>query len=258
MSSHASITLLTDFGTADGYVAAMKGVLRSLAPEATLDDAGHDLPQGAVLRGAWALSRYWNRYPEGSVHLVVVDPGVGTGRRALAVEADGRFVVAPDNGVAGRVLDEADRWSAVRVVEEEYLGPEQSSTFHGRDIFAPAAAHLARGVRMEELGPRVDDPLRLDEPEPIREDGRIRGRIVTVDRFGNLISNIPGRSLSPGDAVEVAGRRLSLEHTYGSVEPGALLALVNSAERLEIAVRDGSAARRLGAEEGLEVEVDPA
>lgn len=256
MSPPASpITLLTDFGTADGYVAAMKGVLRSMAPTAPLDDAGHDVLQGHVSRAAWALSRYWNRYPEGTVHLVVVDPGVGTERRALAVEADGRFLVAPDNGVLGRVLDAAEEWRAVEAVEEAYLGAGRSATFHGRDVFAPVAGHLARGVRLGELGPPVNDPVRLDEPEPVREGRRIRGRIVTVDRFGNLISNIPGGDLAPGDRVEVAGRRLSLEPTYASVEPGQLLALVNSADRLEIAVRDGSAARTLGAAEGLELVV---
>lgn len=250
------LTLFTDFGTADGYVAAMKGVIRGIAPELSLDDAGHELPQGDVGRAAWALSRYWKTYPEGTVHLVVVDPGVGTDRRALAVEADGRFLVAPDNGVLSRVLRSASAWRAVEAVEEEYHGPRRSSTFHGRDVFAPVAAHLATGVSLDALGPPVDDPVLLDEPRPERSGAWIRGRIVAVDRFGNLISNIPADELAPGGRVEVAGRRLRLERTYGSVEPGRLLALVNSSDRLEIAVRDGSAARTLEAAEGLPVRVE--
>lgn len=253
----STVTLLTDFGTADGYVAAMKGVLRRIAPGAALDDAGHDLPQGDVLRAAWALSRYWDRYPVGSVHLVVVDPGVGTERRALAVEADERFLVVPDNGVVSRVLDGAEEWRAVETVEEAYLASDRSSTFHGRDVFAPVAAHLALGVDLEELGPPVTDPVIFHEPVPTREDDRIRGRIVVVDRFGNLVSNIPAEAVAPGDRVEVAGRRLVLEETYASVDPGEPLALVNSAGRLEIAVRNGSAARKLGEGVGLEVVVRP-
>ncbi|NIP59222.1 MAG: hypothetical protein GWM92_13030 [Gemmatimonadetes bacterium] len=249
------LTVLTDFGTADGYVAAMKGVVASLAPLVLLDDAGHEIPQGDVARAAWALAGYWSRFPEGTVHLVVVDPGVGTERRPLAVEADGRFVVAPDNGVVSRVLADASRWSAVEVDPERLPVAESSATFHGRDLFAPAAALLAAGRALGELGRPLSEPVLLREPEPRRHRGGIEGDVVVQDRFGNLITNIPGEWVRTGMPVRVSGRSLEVRNTYGEVESGALLALVNSAGRLEVAVRDGSAARELDAEPGLPVKV---
>lgn len=250
----ARITLLTDFGTADGYVAAMKGVMAEIAPEAIFDDAGHDLPQGDLRRAAWSLSRYWDRYPPGTVHLVVVDPGVGTDRRPLALEADGRFVVAPDNGVVSRILDAAERWRAVELGGD--LFPDRrSATFHGRDLFAPAAARIADGSDLEALGAPIEEPVRLEEPIPARGGDRIGGEVLVVDRFGNLITNVPASELPPGAVVRIGGRELPLRSTYGAVAPGTLLALVNSSDRLEVAVRDGSAARRLDAGPGTEVEV---
>lgn len=254
-SAAPRVTLLTDFGTRDGYVAAMKGVLSTLAPDAHLDDVAHDLPQGDVEAAAWTLSRYWNRYPEGTVHLVVVDPGVGTDRRALAIAVDRRYVVAPDNGVTSRVLDAAEGWSAVEIVEEAYLAADRSTTFHGRDVFAPAAGHLARGVEPSAVGPGVDDPVRIPEPSPMTEGDTIRGEVVAVDGFGNLVTNVEGDDLTPGAVVRVAGRELGVRSTYADVGAGELLALVNSSARLEVAVRDGSAALRLDAGRGLPVEV---
>lgn len=251
----ARVTLLTDFGSADGYVAAMKGVLAARAPDARLDDAGHDLPQGDVVRGAWALGRYWDRFPGGTVHLVVVDPGVGTERRPLALEADGRFVVAPDNGVVSRVLEAAGEWSAVEVDPDRLGSGSSSATFHGRDIFAPAAGLLASGTALSGLGPPLDDPVRTSEPEPRRAGGRIDGEVVVEDRFGNLITNVPGAWVAAGMEVRAGGRSIPVRGTYGESEPGGLLALVNSAGRLEVAVRDGSAARRLGAARGMPVHV---
>ena len=277
------ITFLTDFGTRDGFVAAMKGVVCDLVPDARLDDASHDLDQGDIRGGSWALSRYWNRYPPGTVHLVVVDPGVGTARRALAVDADGRLLVTPDNGVLTRVLDSAGEWTAVEARNEAFWGRERSRTFHGRDLFAPVAGHLARGVALESLGPEVTDPVRLEEPAPSYTSRGIVGEVVVVDRFGNLITNIPASavaSLSEGRAgseiVAIVGGegsgapggggdegdgenapRLHLADTYASVQPGRLTALINSAARLEVAVRDGSAARLLDAGRGMRVEVRP-
>lgn len=252
------ITILTDFGTADGYVAAMKGVLASLRPDAAIDDVAHDLPQGDVRGASWTLSRYWRRYPTGTVHLVVVDPGVGTDRRALAVEADERYLVAPDNGVLTRTLDAAESWRAVEPTAADYLGREQSVTFHGRDVFAPVAGHLASGVELERLGATVVDPVRIEEPDPVRSDESIQGEITAVDRFGNLISNIPGDWLPRDATIRIADRFVPLRHTYGSVEPGELLALINSSRRLEVAVRNGSAARKLDAGEGARLEVSRA
>lgn len=252
-----TVTLLTDFGTRDGYVAAMKGVLRTLVPGVRLDDAGHDVEQGDVRGGGWALARYWDRYPPGTVHLAVVDPGVGTDRRPLAVKADERFLVLPDNGLCSRVLEAADEWRAVATTSGRYWGRDPSRTFHGRDVFAPVAAHLARGVGLSELGPPVEDPVRLQEPAPVMDGGRIEGEVVTVDRFGNLVSNISAGDLPADPTVAVAGERLALSETYASVAPGRLTALVNSFDRLEVAVRNGSAAERLGRGPGLPVTVHP-
>lgn len=251
------VTLLTDFGTADGYVAAMKGVLASLAPGALLDDVAHDLPRGDVRAGSWALRRFWKRFPEGTVHLAVVDPGVGTERRALAVKADGRFVVCPDNGVATSVLEEAAGWRAVELAGVDAPESAVSATFHGRDLFAPAAARLATGARLEELGPEVADPIRLEETRAEKVERRARGQVVHVDRFGNLVTDVPGEWVGSDASVEVAGRSLPVLGTYGQVEPGELLALVNSDGRLEVAARDASAASILGCEPGSPVEVSP-
>jgi S-adenosyl-L-methionine hydrolase (adenosine-forming) len=249
------ITLLTDFGTRDGYVGAMKGVLASAAPNALLDDVTHDIPRGDMGMAAYVLERYWDRYPRGTVHLVVVDPGVGTSRRALALEADGWFVVAPDNGVVSRVLFRARQWRAVSVVSPRVVRPEASATFHGRDVFAPAAGHLARGLPQSLLGPPLTDPVRLEPPRPARSGDRWEGRVVYVDRFGNLVTNLPGEVLSGVAEVEVEGRTVPVGRTYGDVEPGRLLALINSDGRVEIAARDASGANQAGVGPGARVRV---
>lgn len=249
------ITLLTDFGTRDGYVGAMKGVIAALAPGVVLDDISHDVAAGDTRAGARALGRYWRRFPGGTVHLIVVDPGVGTARRALAIEADRRRVVAPDNGVASEVIAEADEWRAVSLENPEFHGDDGSTTFHGRDLFAPVAAHLARGIHLSRLGPPVDHLVRLEEPA-VRRDGQgVRGEVIAIDRFGNLITNVPGAELAPTARVEVEDRRIPRGRTYGDVARGDPVALVNSDDRLEIAVRDGSAAARLGAAMGTAVRV---
>ncbi|HEX7049488.1 MAG TPA: SAM-dependent chlorinase/fluorinase [Longimicrobiales bacterium] len=252
------ITLLTDFGTADGYVAAMKGVIAAIAPDVAIDDAAHDVPPGDVAAAALALARYWRLYPPGTVHLVVVDPGVGTARRALAARADGRFFVAPDNGVLTDVLA-AEGGVVVAIENPDLRRPTVSATFHGRDVFAPAAAHLARGVALDEFGPPVEDPVRLERTRPERTREGVRGAVIHVDRFGNLITDIPGEWVRGAAAVEVAGRSVGApRRTYGDVAPGAALALVGSTGALEISVRDGSAAAAFGVGRGAEVRVHDA
>jgi len=251
----ARITLLTDFGTADGYVAAVKGVAASLAPGVVVDDASHEIPRGDALAAALALERYWRFYPRHTVHCVVVDPGVGTARKAIAVEADDRFIVAPDNGVVTRVISEALSWRAVELIPERVPGSGVSATFDGRDLFAPAAAGLAQGRSLDSMGRPLVDVVRLDWPEPILEPTRIVGRVIQVDRFGNLVTNIPGDWIEDSDVVEVAGQAVPFWSSYGLVAPGALLALVNSDGRLEVAERDGSAADSLGVAPGASVRV---
>lgn len=249
------ITLLTDFGTRDGYVGAMKGVMASIYPGVVVDDVGHDVDPGDVGGAALALGRYWTRYPSGTVHLAVVDPGVGTERRALAVEADRHLFVAPDNGLLTQVYRAAKRFRVVQITNPEYMLPAPGWTFHGRDIFAPAAAYLARGMSISRLGPEVNDPVQLPEAEIEEEDGVIVGRVIALDHFGNLVTNLPGGTLDEAAGVEVEGRTIPVARTYGDVEPKALAALVNSDGKLEVAARGSSAARLLEAGVGTLVRV---
>lgn len=236
----ARVTLLTDFGTRDGFVGAVRGTLATLAPEVRVEDVSHDLPRGEVSAGVRALARYWRRWPEGTVHLVVVDPGVGTGRRALACASDGRFLVGPDNGVLTPAL-EVPGARCFRLAEGAASGPV-SATFHARDLFAPAAAHLASGRPIEALGEPVPDPVRLERTRAVLGAGGARGEVVGVDRFGNATTDIPGEWAIPGSVVAVAGLRLPVRRTYGDVASGEALALVDSEGWIEVAVRDGSAA----------------
>lgn len=245
------ITLLTDFGTADGYVAEMKGVLLSGAPEARLVDVTHDIAPQDVEAGRLAIARYWRRYPAGTVHLAVVDPGVGTARAAIAVASDGRFLVGPDNGL----LSPALLFSGAQAVALP-LPPGASATFHGRDVFAPAAARLAAGAPLDALGRPFEEPIVRRTPEPRRRpDGAIEGEVITVDRFGNAVTNL----LAPrGGVLEVAGTRLPVRRSYGDVAPRELTALVGSNGLLEVAQRDGSAAEQLGLRRGSPVVLRPA
>lgn len=238
---------MTDFGTRDGYVAEMKGVLLDRAPGVALVDITHDIPPHDVDAARLALERYWQRFPRGTVHVVVVDPGVGTARRALAVRSEGRFLVGPDNGVLSPALAR-DGATAVAL----FVGEGASPTFHGRDVFAPAAAALASGCPLASLGEPCLDPLVVHTPEPVAASGgRMEGEVLTVDRFGNAVTNL---SAPDGDAmVECAGRRLPLRRTYADVERGEAVALVGSSGRVEIAVRDGSAASALGIARGTRV-----
>mgnify|MGYP000058814947 CR=1 FL=1 len=245
------VTLLTDFGTADGYVAEMKGVLLAQAPEAMLVDVSHDVPPHDVESGRLALARYWRRFPEGTVHLCVVDPGVGSSRAALAVESDGRWLVGPDNGL----LSPALLLAGARVVA--LTVPAQAApTFHGRDVFAPAAAALLAGTPLDSLGHPVLAPVVRRTPEARRrEDGSIAGEVITIDHFGNVITNCLGLR---GGSIEVAGRTMTIGRTYADVAPGAPMALCGSNGLIEVAVRDGSAAAMLGIGRGAPVVYRPA
>ncbi|HTO52110.1 MAG TPA: SAM-dependent chlorinase/fluorinase [Myxococcota bacterium] len=250
------ITLASDFGTADGYLGALKGVLLVRCPGVQLVDLSHELAPGDVAGASHLLGRAAPHFPAGTVHLAVVDPGVGTARRGLALEIDGQRFVGPDNGLFSAVL-EAGRAIAAHALENVSLWAAQPSpVFHGRDVFAPVAAHLARGGALAAVGSALasDTLVRLRSPKPQedpRERGTLRGEVVHVDRFGNLVSNLPAPAGDGAVRVEVAGQTLPLARTYGDVAPGALVALVGSSGRIEVAVRDGSAAAHLGARAGL-------
>lgn len=238
MAASSIITLLTDFGTADGYVAEVKGVLYSAARDATVVDLSHEIPPQDIELARLALARYWRRFPPESVHLVVVDPGVGTPRAALAVESDGRFLVGPDNGV----LSPALLIPQARVVELA-VPPHASPSFHGRDVFAPAAAALATGSTLDSLGPPYKTPLVRRTKEPVRlSDGGVAGEVIAIDRFGNAITNILG---GHSGRVEVGGRLVTIARAYAEVPPSTPLALAGSSGLLEIAIRDGNAAHEL-------------
>lgn len=237
------ITLLTDFGTADGYVAEVKGMLLSSAPQVSIIDLSHDLPAHDVAFARLTVARYWRRYPVGTVHMVVIDPGVGTERKALAVESEGRFLVGPDNGVLSPALFALD---ALAVSLEVPTGA--AATFHARDVFAPAAAALAQGASLLELGERCLEPVRLRTPQPHKAtDGSQVGEVLAIDHFGNVITNLRTRERG---AVEVPGYRLPLVSTYGDVSTDSVAALVGSSGFIELAVRNGRGASRLGLKPG--------
>lgn len=246
------ITLLTDFGTADPYAGEMKGVLATRAPAATLVDVSHNIAPGDVRAAAYVLSRVWHRFPVGTSHLAVVDPGVGTSRAALAMRAHEHFFIGPDNGLFTPVLREA----AVEIVELP-VPVDSSPTFHGRDVFAPAAAALASGTALAELGAALDRfPARLAYTEPHYEGKSVVGEVVYVDRFGTLITNLTTELVPAYATLEVEGLDVGpLRSTFGDVPAGGLLAFIGSGGAVEIAVRDGSAARRLGLGVGGRVRV---
>jgi S-adenosylmethionine hydrolase len=244
------ITLLTDFGTADGYVGEMKGVLASLAPQTPVVDIAHDVAPHDVEGARLALARYWRRFPEGTVHLVVVDPGVGSARGALAASSEGRFFVGPDNGVLSPALLHGDARCVLITIPTG-----ASPTFHGRDVFAPAAAQLAQGASLESLGDVADSPVIRRTPEATRrEDGAVQGEVIAVDRFGNAVTNLLAMR---GGRVQVNGLSLVLRRTYADAAEGEPVALVGSSGLVEIAVRDGSAAERLGLKRGSGVALLP-
>ena len=237
------ITLLTDFGTADSYVAEVKGCLLGTSPDATLVDVTHSVAPGDVRAAAYLLGRVWHRFPAGTIHLAVVDPGVGTDRAALALSAHGHYFIGPDNGLFSFVLRDAE----VQIV----LLPTPdgaSATFHGRDIFAPAAASLAAGTPLVRLGePFARMPVRLAYTEPHYEGKAVVGQVVYVDRFGTLVTNLTPALVPSYARVEVEGLEVGLlRRTFGDVPTGGLVAYVGSGGQVEIAVRDGSASRRLG------------
>ncbi len=257
------LTLLTDFGRSDPYVAAMKGVILSSCPTVQIVDISHDIPAHDVSGGAFVLAQAAPWFPKGTVHVVVVDPAVGTDRRLLVAQIGGQVFLAPDNGVLS-FLDEQLPLEAIRVVlETRYTpGSSVSATFHGRDVFAPIAARILNGLDIAKLGPQPETYKHLDLPVCHIEGNALVGEVLHIDHFGNLITNIPRQTILQRweniDAVSVrcAGRTIrGFQQTYGLAEPGTPIALFNSMELLELAVNQGRACEALGARRGTAVYV---
>jgi len=254
MKRSGIITLLTDFGTADHYVAMVKGVILSINPDARIVDISHHIRTGSIFQAAGLIRETFPFFPKGSVHMAVVDPGVGSERRCIALEAGGHLFVGPDNGVFWPVMADNREARIVNLNENCYFLPSVTHTFHGREVFAPVAAHLSMGEDLGKMGQIVEDPVGLDLPVPHMEDNFLYGQVMRVDNFGNLITNIGRKELegfletaepivSIGDLeVKKFGR------IYSEVEEGELLALINSSDVLEIAVNMGRASKFIGLE----------
>lgn len=261
------ITLLTDFGTEDEYVGLMKGVILTINPRATIVDITHRIGSQDVVQAAFTIYTSYRYFPAGSVHLVVVDPGVGTGRHLLALEMRKHIFIAPDNGTLTLLMDEADITSLIRLTNSDFFLTPVSRTFHGRDIFAPVGAHLSKGVEFSKLGPEMDphEAVRLDDlTARLLENGEIIGKIIAIDHFGNLISNVAMRQLARyGQTGTLTRLKIKigshiihgLTETYESGGSNTPLALIGSRGYLEIAVNCGNAARTLKAHRGDTVRV---
>jgi S-adenosyl-L-methionine hydrolase (adenosine-forming) len=258
------VTLLTDFGLRDYFVAAMKGVLLSLNPELRLLDISHMVPPQDIHSGAFTLGQAYPYFPPGTIHLAVVDPGVGTARKGLIAAAGGQFFVAPDNGLLTYVAKTAEDFSAFEITADHYFRKPVSSTFHGRDVFAPVAAWLSRDVPLHQFGPALDNPVLLKVPVPAKvKENLIQAAILVVDQFGNLITNLKPADLPVYDAARpsaakiLAGQReiAAFRRTYGEGNPGELFIVPGSTGYLEIAMRDGSAAATLNLKGGSPIGV---
>jgi S-adenosylmethionine hydrolase len=259
------ITLLTDFGLQDGYPGIMKGVIWGIAPEAQIADLTHSIPPQDILAGALALGRAAPYFPPGTIHVGVVDPGVGTQRRAMAARIGECFFVGPDNGLCTALLEQAaGAIQAVQLDHPRFWLPEVSHSFHGRDIFAPVAAHLANGVALDELGSPLAEVERLPIPlpHPLDRQGRQgwRGHVTHVDAFGNLSTNFTRQHVPEAGTgkpcVRIAGQEIcGLANTFGEGQPGDLLAMLDSAGQVSVCEVNGSAARRLKVVAGEPVEL---
>ncbi len=243
------IVLLTDFGQQDGYVGTMKGVISGIAPGTPIIDLSHDLPPQNLDAARFVLWNSYKYFPPGSLFVCVVDPGVGSTRHILALDTGKHFFVAPDNGLLDYILAEQRVKHLLRIEERRVMRDSISHTFHGRDIFAPAAAHLVAGYPFTMIGPM--HPYTLpDSPFLTPGRGTTEGRVLHVDHFGNLISNLRFHEALPGAAVAWNGQNISTANTYAAVSKGELLALPGSHGLLEVAVREGHAAQRLGGSHG--------
>jgi S-adenosylmethionine hydrolase len=258
------VTLTTDFGLNDHFVGAMKGVILEIVPEAAIVDISHAVQAFDVLDGAIAISQAYSYFPTGTVHVVVVDPGVGTKRRPIIASSDGYHFVAPDNGVLSMVYAKEERIHVRHVTSEHYFRQPISNTFHGRDVFAPVAAYLAKQVDSHKFGEEVEDFIRFAAPRPKPSgDNRIRAVVLKVDRFGNLITNVTPQdvpvlfSSNPGAFKIVVGNKevTEIRASYAEGAPGQVFGILGSMGYLEIAANRAPATQITGANKGSEVNI---
>lgn len=255
------VTFTTDFGTDDHYAGTMKGVVLGINPEAKLVDICHAIPAFDILQGAITIAQAYRYFPSGTVHVVVVDPGVGSARRPIVADTGHHRFVAPDNGVLSFIYEREPAIAVREVTNDRLFLHPVSNTFHGRDIFAPVAAHLSRGIGIESIGPEISDYIRLGIPKPHRDNGNVVvGSVLKIDKFGNVVSN-----LTPEDVAQLPGAELRVhvgsaeiakfQHSYAGASPGELFAIFGSMGFLEIAVNQGSAAEVLQVKVGDSVRV---
>lgn len=235
------VTLTTDFGTKDPFVGQMKGVMMSITPGVVIVDITHEIPPFNVRKAAFVVAESFNYFPRGTVHVAVVDPGVGTARRPIIVAAEGHLFVGPDNGIFTPIFLRHDEYKVVKIENAQFFFPERGPTFHARDIFAPVAAWLVRGIPLGDFGPPITDPVMLKEEVVFSEGDSIKGRIVYIDRFGNTITNIH-KSMLPPDKVDAPwkvrwrNRTVDLVSCYEAASEGGVCALFNSSGYLELFV----------------------
>ncbi|MGC1449741.1 MAG: SAM-dependent chlorinase/fluorinase [Candidatus Sulfotelmatobacter sp.] len=258
------ITLTTDFGTNDHFVGAMKGVIVDIAPDAQIVDISHAVQVFDVLDGALAISQAYSYFPNGTIHMVVVDPGVGTTRRPILASSDGYHFVAPDNGVLSMVYAKEERIHVRHITSDHYFRQPISNTFHARDVFAPVAAYLAKMVDSHKFGDEIEDYVRFAAPRPkATGEGRLRAVVLKVDRFGNLITNVAPEdapalfTAKPGAfKIVVGSREITDIHTaYAEGTPGEVFGIVGSMGYLEIVANRAAAAQITGAGKGSEVSI---
>jgi S-adenosyl-L-methionine hydrolase (adenosine-forming) len=247
------ITLLTDFGLRDTFIGVMKGVIWSIAPNTQIADLTHEIPPQRVVDGALAIAGAAPYFPAGTIHVCVVDPGVGTARRPMLAAIGDQYFIGPDNGLFSLLIKKAEDLTTppvyIALNKTHYWLPQVSNSFHGRDIFAPVAAHLANGVRLEELGDPFEYPMLIAIPVPQKSANGWLGQVMQVDHFGNLVTNITKEQLRPGIGVNISVKNTTLKEvvsTFGSKAPGELIAMFDSSGHLAISVVNGSAADRLG------------
>ena len=255
------IALLSDFGSRDHYVGTMKGVMLGICPDVSFVDITHDIPPHDVLDGALELAAAYRFFPAGTIFLAVVDPGVGSSRRGIAAEVGDYRIVCPDNGLLSAVAREIQPKKVVELTERRYARPTVSRTFEGRDRFAPAAAWLAKGIQLPALGRNVASFQRLDIPEAVLTDEDVRGAVLRIDHFGNLVTNIDRKVFEKfardgGVHIDAGGATVGrLVATYADIQPGEVCALFGSTDHLELAANAGSAADALGLTRGAVVEI---